>query len=207
MVTRDLRGAGGRESYRVLSSLVIPRPIAWIMTLGADGVVNLAPFSSFMGIFNPPAVAIGVGRRSGGALKDTHRNLRERGEAVVHLPDASLLRAMHASGADAPEGVSEAARLGLATVPSVAVAVPRLAEAPVALECRFRQEIELAPGSSLLLLDVLVAHAADRIWDEEGGCADASRWEPVARLRGGPGPGPNYALLGERFTLDPPELP
>jgi len=207
MVTRDLRGSAGRECYRVLSSLIIPRPIAWITTLGTDGTVNLAPFSSFMGIFSPPAVAIGLGRRSGGPLKDTHRNLREQGEAVVHIPDAALLDAMHASGADAPEGVSEVARLGLATAPSSVVAVPRLSDAPVALECRFRQEIELAQGSSLLLLDVLVAHAAERIWDDEAGAADASRWEPVARLRGGPGAGPNYAFLGQRLTLGSPELP
>lgn len=207
MVTRDLRGAPPRDCYRVLSGLVVPRPIAWVATANADGTVNLAPFSSFMGLFNPPGAVLNLGRRPGGALKDTHRNLRERGEAVIHIPDAPLLEAMHATGADAPEGVSEAGRLGLATAPSTAVKVPRLAEAPVALECRLRQEVELSPTSTLILLDVLVAHAADRIWDEGADAPDASRWEPVARLRGGPGPGPNYALLGQRLTLGTPELP
>lgn len=205
MVTRDFQGAPKRDIYRILSSLVIPRPIAWITTADAGGRVNLAPFSSFMGIFGPPMVAVTLGRRSDGSLKDTHCNLRERGEAVVHLADLPLLEALHASAADPGPEVSEVARLGLATEPSRLVAPPRLADTPVALECRLNRELELGPGSTLILLDVLMAHAAERIWSADHDCADASLWTPITRLASVAGP--NYGVLGETFRLGASELP
>lgn len=207
MISLDLRGAERREAYRVLSSLVVPRPIAWILTSDPAGTLNLAPFSSFMGIFNPPMVGVNFGRRRDGSLKDTHRNLRERGEGVVHLADEALLHALHASGEEVPPEESELARLGLATEPSKVVSPPRLAAAPVALECRLRQEVELDEGSTLVLMDVLVIHASEAIWDAGLACARADRWEPVARLVGGVDNGPNYATLGQRITLGKPKLP
>ena len=205
MITRDLSALPKRDVYRILSSLVIPRPIAWITTTDAAGRVNLAPFSSFMGIFGPPMLAVTLGRRKDGSLKDTHRNLKERGEAVVHLADLPLLEALHASAADAGPEVSEVARLGLATEPSLQVAPPRLKDAPVALECRLNRELELAPGSTLILLDVLMAHAADRIWSAEEDSADASLWTPLSRLASVVGP--NYGALGQTFHLGASELP
>ena len=205
MITRDLSALPKRDVYRILSSLVIPRPIAWITTTDAAGRVNLAPFSSFMGIFGPPMLAVTLGRRKDGSLKDTHRNLKERGEAVVHLADLPLLEALHASAADAGPEVSEVARLGLATEPSLQVAPPRLKDAPVALECRLNRELELAPGSTLILLDVLMAHAADRIWSTEEDSADASLWTPLSRLASVAGP--NYGALGQTFHLGASELP
>ncbi len=207
MITRDLRSMSRRDTYRVLSSLVVPRPIAWVATLSASGRVNLAPFSSFMGIFVPPALAINVARRPDGSLKDTQANLRARQEAVVHIADVPLLQALHASGEEVPPEVSEVERLGLALVPSQVVAVPRLADAPVALECRFRQELSLGPGADIVFMDVLVTHAAERIWDEALDCARADRWEPISRLVGGGVDVPNYAGLGERFSLGKPKLP
>lgn len=205
MITRDFQGAAKRDIYRILSSLVIPRPIAWITTVSETGQVNLAPFSSFMGIFGPPMLAITLGRRADGSLKDTHRNLRERGEAVVHLADLPLLEALHASAADPGPDISEVERLGLGTHPSQVVTPPRLAEAPVALECRLNRELDLGPGSTLVLLDVLMAHAAERIWSPDHDCADASRWTPVSRLASVAGP--NYGALGETFRLGASELP
>ncbi len=205
MITRDLRALGPRESYRILSSLVVPRPIAWTATLDADGAVNLAPFSSFMGIFNPPMAALVLGRRLDGSLKDTHRNLREQCECVIHLPDADLLEAMHACGEDLPPGESELERLGLRTLPAQLVKPPLLAEAPVALECRLNREVALAPTSTLVLLDVVMVHVRESIWDEANECADTSRWAPIARLASVAGP--NYAELGARHQLGTPKLP
>ncbi len=204
-VTREFEGLPKRDAYRILSSLVIPRPIAWITTVDGTGLVNLAPFSSFMGIFGPPMVAVTLARRGDGSLKDTHANLRARGEAVVHLVDLPLLEALHASGADPGPGVSEAARLGLATEASRHVAPPRLRDAPVALECRLAQELELGPASTLVLLEVLTAHAAARIWNAGHDCADAGLWSPVARLASVAGP--NYGILGRTFHLGPSQLP
>lgn len=205
MLTRELSTLPKRDVYRILSSLVIPRPIAWIMTVDGVGRVNLAPFSSFMGIFGPPMLAVTLGRRSDGSLKDTHRNLKERGEAVVHLADLPLLAALHASAAEVAPDISEVERLGLATEASLHVAPPRLRDAPVALECRLNRELELGPASTLVLLDVLTTHAAERIWSADHDCADASLWTPVTRLASVVGP--NYGALGQTFHLGASELP
>mgnify|MGYP000849670359 FL=1 len=205
MITRDFQGMPKRDVYRILSSLVVPRPIAWVLTRDGEGHLNLAPFSSFQGIFGPPMVAMTLARRRGGALKDTHRNLREQGEAVVHLADLAQLEALHASAEEVDPEVSEVERLGLATVASDLVAPPRLAAAPVALECRLNREVELAPESTLVLLDVLRAHVDPRLYDEALDCADASRWQPLARL--GAVAGPNYGALGPTRRLEAPLLP
>lgn len=207
MITRDLRDASRRDIYRILSSLVVPRPVAWVTTVGGPGILNLAPYASFMGVFSPPVVLLSVGRRRNGSLKDTHRNLRGSGEAVVHLVDLPLLEPMHASGEEVGPEESEVERLGLPWAPSTLVAPPRLKDAPAALECSLRQELSLGPASDLLLLDVLLIHAAERIWNPGTDCADPERWEPVARLNGGPGTGANYAALGRRFTLTETKLP
>lgn len=205
MPIRDFTELPRRDAYRILSSLVVPRPIAWITTMDGEGRVNLAPFSAFMGIFQPPMLAVAVARRRDGSLKDTQQNLRTRGEAVVHLADRPLLEALHASAEEVAPEVSEVARLGLATAPSLRVAPPRLVDPPVALECRLKQEVELGPTSTLILLDVLVAHAADRIYDEGLDCADTSRWQPLSRL--GSVAGPNYGVLGETLRLGESRLP
>ncbi len=205
MITRDLTSLSKRDVYRILSSLVIPRPIAWITTVDGAGRVNLAPFSSFMGIFGPPMLAVTLGRRRDGSLKDTHRNLKECGEAVVHIADLPLLEALHASGAEVGPEVSEVERLGLATEASLCVAPPRLKEAPVALECRLNRELELSPTSTLVLLDVLTTHAAERIWDAGTDSANANLWTPISRLASVAGP--NYGALGQTFSLGNPELP
>ena len=205
MITRELAQLPKRDVYRILSSLVIPRPIAWITTLDGEGRVNLAPFSSFMGIFGPPMLAVTISHRKDGTLKDTHRNLRDNREAVVHIADLPLLEALHASGADEGPEVSEVERLGLATAPSMGIAPPRLVDAPVALECRLSREVELSPVSTLILLDVLTAHAAERIWSAPDDCADASLWSPLVRLAAVAGP--NYGALGQTFRLGASELP
>lgn len=204
MIHRGLATLPIRDAYRILSSLVVPRPIAWVLTQGTDGTLNLAPFSSFMGIFYPPALAINFGRKREGAVKDTHRNLRQQKEAVVHIPDRPLLQAMHASADEVDPKQSEVDLLGLPTVPSLRVAPPRLADAAVALECRFREEHPLGPGSDLVILDVLHATVRDDLWDAEADCADATRWEPMARL--GSLAGPNYTTLGERLHFGRPKL-
>jgi flavin reductase (DIM6/NTAB) family NADH-FMN oxidoreductase RutF len=86
-----------RDAYRFLTACLVPRPIAWISTLDADGRANLAPFSFFGGLSSdPPTVMISVGRRKG-ARKDTARNLVATGEAVIHLPSRALAEAMVAT--------------------------------------------------------------------------------------------------------------
>jgi flavin reductase (DIM6/NTAB) family NADH-FMN oxidoreductase RutF len=184
-------------TYRLLVGVVVPRPIAWVCTLNAAGGVNLAPFSCFTFVSNkPPMVGINVGRKAG-VLKDTGCNIHARGEFVVNIADDSLIETVHASAVEYPPEVSEAELLGLETVPGERVATPRLAAAPVSLECRFHRAVAFGDtGSEFIVGEVLVFHLRDGLL--ENGKVDAARLRPACRLGG-----PNYARLGEIVRLPP----
>src|SRR4029079_17549109 len=127
------------DRYKILAAFVLPRPIAWVTTLGPTGVVNAAPFSFFK-VFaeDPPLIMFAVNKRPDGRLKDTWLNIQRSGEFVVHLTDEPLARAMHDSSGDFPPNVGEPDYLGLNLAPSVDVKPPRLADAPWALGCKNR---------------------------------------------------------------------
>src|SRR3981081_4417142 len=120
-----------RERYKVLTGFVLPRPIAWITTMGPTGVVNAAPFS-FFNVFSedPPLCMFAVNLRPDGRVKDTLVNIQRAGEFVVNLTDEPLARAMHDSSGDFPPDIGEPDYLGLKLAPSTRVAGPRLADAP-----------------------------------------------------------------------------
>src|SRR5580692_3648208 len=132
----DLDGKYADHAYGILASLVTPRPIAWVTSLGPDGVVNAAPFSFFnlLGA-NPPILGFCPGDRDNGTPKDTARNIRSSLEFVVNLVDEHLAEAMNRTAASLPYGVSELMSAGLTTAPSSVVKPPRIAEAPASLEC------------------------------------------------------------------------
>src|SRR5882757_4347077 len=115
----DLEGKHASRAYAILSSLVTPRPIAWVTTLGPDGVVNAAPFSFFNVLGDdPPILGFCPGDRDDGTPKDTARNIRLAHEFVVNLVDEDLAEAMNKTAASVPYGVSEIAHAGLTTTPS-----------------------------------------------------------------------------------------
>src|SRR5262244_306622 len=97
-----------RERYKVLTSFVLPRPIAWVTSVGPTGVVNAAPFS-FFNVFSedPPLCMFSVNARPDGGIKDTLANIRRTGEVVVNIPDEPLARAMHESSGDFPPEIGE----------------------------------------------------------------------------------------------------
>ncbi len=129
------------QTYKLMSGIVVPRPIAWITTLGPAGKVNLAPFSCFTFVSNtPPMLGINIGRKAG-RRKDTANNILEHGHFVVNIGNASLLDAIHASAEEHSPEVSEAEVLQLAVLPGESVATPRLAAAPVSLECTLHSVI------------------------------------------------------------------
>lgn len=132
----DLEGKHADRAYVLLASLVIPRPIALVTTIGDDGVVNAAPFSFFnlMGAA-PPILAVAPGDRDDGSPKDSARNIRLNHEFVVNLVDESIAEAMNRAAASLPYGVSEIAHSGFTTAPSTLVKPPRIAEAPASMEC------------------------------------------------------------------------
>ena len=125
-----LRDLSRHDRYKLLCAVVVPRPIALVTTLDANGVVNAAPFS-FFNVFSedPPLIVLGLQHKPDRAPKDTTRNIHRDGEFVVHMVDEALASAMNDCAVDFPSGESEVGALGLATLPSVDVKVPRLAAA------------------------------------------------------------------------------
>ena len=184
-------------AYRLITGVVVPRPIAWVTTLSNSGVVNLAPFSAFTFVSpKPPMLAISVGRK-GGIYKDTAQNILNNEEYVVHIADSSLMTAVHESSTEHPPDVSEVEELRLSTLPGERIKVPRLAAAPVAMECRFRQCLEFGETRSRLIVgEVLVFHIRDGLL--QNGKIETRALDPIARIAG-----PRYARLGEIVTLKP----
>ena len=197
MLTIPAAPLTAEASYKLMSGVVVPRPIAWITTQSAAGIVNLAPFSCYTFLApKPPLVGVNVGRRAG-KLKDTSRNIHASGEFVVNIADSSMLDALHLSADEYPPEVSEVALLGLALAPCQTVAVPRLADAPVSLECRLHSIQEYGDlRAEFIVGEVTVFHFRDGICVD--GKIDTGALDPVCRLAG-----INYALLGEIIAKPP----
>lgn len=183
-------GHAGRELYFLLNSLVVPRPIAWVSTRAADGTANLAPHSYFTVVSDdPPMVAfVSIGD------KDTVRNAREGGDFVVHVVDQRLVTHMNDSSASAPPDVSEFELAGLEQVESLHVRSPRVAAAPVAIECSVEQVVETGRGR-IVIGRCLHFHVAERLFDDRGR-VDPGRLDAVARMGGS-----TYATTRDRFDL------
>lgn len=196
----DLEALDDAFGYKLLTATVQPRPIAWVTTQGADGALNCAPFSFFNAMGGaPPIVALGLQPR-GGALKDTARNIRETGAFVVNLVPFRLAEAMNITCVDAPPGVNELELAGLATLPSVKVAPPRIAESPVSLECRLFECVQAGPVQVVVIGQVLAMHVADDL------VSDPARGHLKTRdldliTRGG---GQDYFRQGAVFSMPRP---
>jgi flavin reductase (DIM6/NTAB) family NADH-FMN oxidoreductase RutF len=172
-----------RDRYKLLISFVLPRPIAWITTIGPTGVVNAAPFS-FFNVFgeDPPLIMVAINKRPDGRLKDTWTNIQRTAEFVVNLTDEPLARAMHESSGDFPPNVGEPDYLGLKLAPSVDVKPPRLADAPWALECRTWQVINVKDDRQLIIGEGLRFHVRDELWDPKAMRVHMERYHPVGRM-------------------------
>ncbi len=179
-------------AYKMVSGLVVPRPVAWISTQSEAGVVNVAPFSSFNYVaHSPPMLAVNIALQDDGSLKDSARNIRETGEFVVNITPVAALDVMNQSSAEYPAGVSEAQVLDIPLLPSTQVKPPRVALSPAQMECRLSQIVPLGTGlNTLYIAEVVVFHVANTVFD--GRHIDSVGLDPVARLGG-----PFYASLGE----------
>ena len=168
--------------YKILCSLVIPRPIALVTSISEDGLVNAAPYS-FFNVFGdtPPIIALGLQRRPEKALKDTTANIHATREFVVNLVDEALAEAMNIAAIDFPPQESEIAASNLALVPSTDVKVPRIASAPAALECRWMHSVSFTAERELLLAEVVRAWTRDGVMDDKFN-VDFSVYQPVGRL-------------------------
>lgn len=166
---------GSGPFYGFLTSVIVPRPIAWVSTTSADGIDNLAPHSFFtVASTDPPVVQFtSVGR------KDSLRNAEATGEFVIGFTPAGLFEQINATGTNFPPGVSEFDAVGLTREPSAKVAPPRVAESPVALECVLHATIGI--GRSTVVLGRVVHAAVDEaVLRDDRPAIDLL--DPVARL-------------------------
>lgn len=174
--------------HQLLLGCVSPRPIALTSTVGADGVVNLAPFS-FFNVFsaNPPVAVFSPARRGRDAsTKHTYDNVKHHPECVINMVSYAMLHQMNITSTEYPGSVDEFVKSGFTPVPSEKVKPPRVAESPAQLECRVREVIELGTGGgagNLVVCEVVLIHISDRVLDEAGRVAP-DKMDLVARMGG-----------------------
>lgn len=168
-------------NYRLLISSVVPRPIAFISTVDADGVYNVAPFSMFMGASsNPPMLAVSIASRKG-IEKDTTKNIKLIQDFVVNIVDEDIAEEMNLASADLPPEVSEFDYAGLTPLDSVKVRSPRVKEAPISMECTLVKSIRIGRSpNDLMIGEVVLFHVADELL--EGRVVDVEKLKPVGRL-------------------------
>lgn len=171
----DPQAMDNKDFYRLLTAVVVPRPIAWVSTRSAQSVENLAPHSFFtVSCVSPPVVQFtSVGR------KDSLRNIEETREFVVNFAPEHLFEQVNATGTDFPHGVSEFEAVGIAREPSRVVGPPRVAASPVVLECELHSTVLL--GDSTVVFG-RVRHAAVSEAVLVDGHPDARKLRPLSRL-------------------------
>ena len=171
---------------RVLTGVVVPRPIAFVSTMSKDGLVNLAPYSFFNAVaYDPPTIVFSSSRQAGDKLKDTLTNIEETGEFVVNIVVDDIAEAMNRTAAEFPSEVSEFEIAGLTPAPSERVRPPRVAESPVNMECRLLQVVPLGQGDhqhGLVIGQIVLMHIRDDII--EGHRINHQLLKPTGRLTG-----------------------
>ncbi len=190
-----------KEIYKLMISVIVPRPIAWISTVSKSGIYNVAPFSYFAGVSSePPLIAVSIGRKETKAKKDTWKNIEETGEFVINMVTAEVVEKMNITALPFEEEVDEFVEAKLTPVPSSIVKAPRVKESPVNIECRKFEIIEIGK-MGLILGEILKVHVRDDILNEKG-YVDTRKLKIVGRLGGA-----DYCLVTEEntFTLKRPD--
>ncbi len=196
MTEVDFQQITSYQRYKLMASLIVPRPIALVTTLGANGVVNAAPFSMFNMIGeDPPILMISINRLADGRLKDTAANILHNGEFVVHMSDEPLAQKMHACGEALPSDVSELTAVGLTPVPSHTVKPPRIQESPIAFECVLHEKLETA-SRYVFIGRIQWLAAREGLIDTEAWRVNLRDYSPIARFGAS-----FYTRTEDRFSL------
>lgn len=189
----DPKNLSKRNAYRLMTSVIVPRPIAWVGTNDSQGIPNLAPFSFFNGVSTqPPIVSVSISRGKGGCLKDTARNILAGGDLSISVVTLGDLEAMHASSANYPPEESEFEALNIPLAWCEQVAAPRPKEATVVMECQLHKAIDLE-STHLILARVLAYEVREDVLLDEA--IDPALLQPIGRLGG------SYAELGHVHEL------
>lgn len=205
----DLAAMTKGDSYKLLASVILPRPIAWVVSREADGPdgvggsVNAAPFSFFNIVSSdPPLVAISISGAPDRVYKDTLGNIRARREFVVNMVPEELAEAMNVTATNAPTGMDETRLAGLELAPCAVVAVPRIAGSPVGLECELYEILEPGGASTIVLGRIVYAHVREDVFDGPDGRetlhVDPAKMRLIGRMHGGGG----YCTTRDVFTIE-----
>ncbi|GJJ21429.1 flavin reductase family protein [Mycolicibacterium mageritense] len=194
--TVDFDSISAYQRYKLMASLIVPRPIALITTIGTGGVVNAAPFSMFAMVGeDPPLIMVSINRHDGQRRKDTAVNIDATGEFVAHITDEPIAEQMHRCGEAVAASCSEPHMVGLAVVDDTVVAPPRLPQAPVAFECRLHQRIDIE-SRHIYLGRILRMHARAGLVDTHKWRVQLHDYHPVGRF------GASFYLTSrDRFSM------
>ncbi len=193
----DIEGEFKDRAYQLLASLVTPRPIALVTTLGAENQINAAPFSFFnlLGA-EPPILAIAPGDRDDGTPKDTARNIRLNHEFVVNLVDQSIAEQMNLCAASLPYGISELEHAGFTAAPSRIVKPPRIRESPASLECVEWGTLQIGDNRVVIGL-IKQLHVRDELFDPATKRIQTNKLHVIGRMAS-----PHwYCRTGDRFEM------
>lgn len=175
-----------RDSHRLLASIIAPRPIALVSTVGEDGVFNLAPYGLFTGVSIKPAlVGFSISWRRDGSKKDTHLNIEFTKDFVICVVNESLAEPMNKSADQYPLNIDEFEEVGLTPVKAEKVRAPLVAESPVNIECRLVQTLEFGEvpdKCSFFIGEIVQVHVKDELFAE--GKIQMSELRVIGRLGG-----------------------
>lgn len=182
--TFDLADMAATDRYKLLTGLIIPRPIGWVGTVDDKGTYNLAPYSYFNAVAATPPTVIFSSGRPQGEPKDSLANVMATGEFTLNIVDEDLVEAMHQTAERYPPDVSEFDEVGLTPIPGEVVNAPLVAEAKAALECRVIRIVDLGDPAtaSVVFGDVLLIHVSGDVLD--GTRIDHPRLRAVGRIAG-----------------------
>ena len=199
----DPQGMRKRDLHELLLSAILPRPIAFVSTIGEDGIFNLAPYSCFAPIgIKPPLVCIQIGYKRDGQKKDTLRNIEFSGDFVVNVVTEPLAKAMNQSAYEYPSNVDEFKEVGLTPSKGDLVKSPLLAESPVNMECKMLQITAfggIPMGSNVIIGEVVLFHVKDDLW--AGDQIDASKLKAIGRMGG-----QLYCRTTDLFEMERPNV-
>ena len=199
----NLSTARASSIYQHLIRVIAPRPIAWVSTVSATGVTNLAPFSFFTGVGSrPPSVLFCPANRRDGGPKDTLKNILETREFVINVVPYRLAEVMNLSSAELPSEESEFELTGLQISESAVVKAPGVSSSPIRMECRLLQHLALDDGpggANIVLGEIVHMHLDDNVLDSTG-YADPVLLDLIGRLGGAA-----YCRTTEQFELPRPQ--
>ncbi len=199
----DFSSLEPKYAYAWMTSLITPRPIAWVSTVSADGKTNLAPFSFFSGVTsNPPTLMFVPVNTRDGNKKDTVRNIEAVPEFVVNVVPHALAEPMNDTAALLPHGESEFSAFGIEATASQHIRPPRVTKAPAAFECRLHQIVNVGEGplaAHIVIGRILCAHISDDVLDERGR-VDVTKLDAVGRMEG-----EYFTTTRDRFSFKRPD--